>query len=372
MITYEIAKQLVQNNPDVFFEKKVTVRDTEVSLFNYFLASYNDFVPEYATELRGLCFVHNNEGESTPFLGLHKFFNLNENESTIIDVVKYKKIKSVQEKLDGSIINFVLLPSGRVVAKSKMSFDSSQAISAQEMIDSNSGLYYGIWDLLRQGKHPIFEYVSPKNQVVVGYNETRLVLLQVRKSDGSYVKTKKLKSYADDLGVELAKTYKYSLEQMIEMVETKKNLEGWVIRFDDGFIKLKTRLYLDLHGTVSDVYKSVHTIATSVIDEKIDDIISGLPAGSTRDVVLNIQHATLKKYDTFKDNVRGFLKLLNENEVDRKFVYGIYGSHEEFPIVMKFFGKEIDEEVLDSLTKEFFRKKLMRNEKAISFIGVEL
>jgi RNA ligase len=119
--SYEFCKDICEKtNNDVFYESKFIIDGYDISIFNYRIATYQDFLEYQAFELRGLTFVFNKDGSFFKrFLLMEKFFNLNENESTSIDLVKNKKIKSVFFKEDGSIINFIQLPNGRILAKSK-------------------------------------------------------------------------------------------------------------------------------------------------------------------------------------------------------------------------------------------------------------
>ena len=114
-----------------FYESKFVVDGYNISVFNYRLAPYKDFVTpsEYrsevkAYEMRGLTFVFNNDGSIfNRFLLLEKFFNLNQVPESMYSIVKDYKIKFVNNKEDGSIASYIQLPNGKVIGKSKMGFD---------------------------------------------------------------------------------------------------------------------------------------------------------------------------------------------------------------------------------------------------------
>ena len=85
--------QLTDNT--TFYEQKFVIDGYDVSVFNYRYATYEDFLKFDAFELRGLTFVFNHDGTLfRQYPLLEKFFNLNENESTIYEKVKDTKIKS--------------------------------------------------------------------------------------------------------------------------------------------------------------------------------------------------------------------------------------------------------------------------------------
>jgi hypothetical protein len=118
-----------------FYESKFTIDGFSLSVFNYRLAQYKDFVTPLeskpnvkAYEMRGLTFVFNQDGSLFKrFLLLEKFFNLNQVPESMYSIVKDYKIKWVNNKEDGSIASYIQLPNGKVLGKSKMGFDNEQA-----------------------------------------------------------------------------------------------------------------------------------------------------------------------------------------------------------------------------------------------------
>ena len=167
---YNECLEICQKSDGIFYESKSNIDGYNISIFNYRLTTYNDFITYGAFELRGLAFVFNLDGSVYKrFLLMEKFFNINENESTLFDVIKDKKVKSVYLKEDGSIISFIELPNGKIAAKSKMSFESEQAIMAQKLFESNGNINKFVKDCISKDLSPIFEYVGPMNRVVVKY-----------------------------------------------------------------------------------------------------------------------------------------------------------------------------------------------------------
>ena len=103
--TYAEALEMTAGDTPSFYESKMVVDGYNVSVFNYRLAVYNDFVtpipskPEVkAYEMRGLTFVFNEDGSLfNRYVLLEKFFNLNQVPESMYSVVKYK-IKYVNNK----------------------------------------------------------------------------------------------------------------------------------------------------------------------------------------------------------------------------------------------------------------------------------
>ena len=198
--TREECQEIVSRT-EAFYCTKREVQGFEIELYDYRLASYHDFFPENEnknySELRGLCFVNNNGTWERNIL-MQKFFNLNETQDWMYEDVKDKKVDMVQVKEDGSVISFIKLPNENVVAKSKMSFESDQAIMAQEIYDNSKELQSLVLSIMSDNKTAIFELISPFNQIVLPYNETKLVLLQIRDNNtGNYLTKETIDSYLE-------------------------------------------------------------------------------------------------------------------------------------------------------------------------------
>ena len=165
--SYDEAVAICQRNP-VFYETKHKVNGYDVSVFNYRLATYDDFRSENAFEMRGLTFVFNTDGTLYKrFLGLEKFFNVNETEMTQYHSVKDYEIIEITDKLDGSLITFIELPDGKVVAKTKNNFDCDQAKRASEFYRTNPELKKFVDGQISKGNSVFFEYISPLNRIVI-------------------------------------------------------------------------------------------------------------------------------------------------------------------------------------------------------------
>lgn len=290
--SYEECREMCDSNGNlIFYETKHMVDGYSVSIFNYRLASYNNFVTPIETkpqvkafEMRGLSFVFNKDGSLFKrYLLLDKFFNMDQTPCSLYSIVKDFKIKNVYVKEDGSVASFIMLPDGKVVAKSKASFDSDQAKEIQKIYDSNKKLQKFVTWCLNNDINPVFEYVSPRNRIVIPYKYTDLVLLRVRDNNtGEYLD---INEYLDHLnGITLAVPENdKSLDGLIELKSIVKDIEGWVVQFENGkMVKVKGDHYCSLHGLLTDSLNRENDIIELILDEKIDDVLAQIPEDDLR------------------------------------------------------------------------------------------
>jgi T4 RnlA family RNA ligase len=285
--TYEEAVELSSFSMSPFYETKLVVDGYNVSLFNYRLANYGDFknpLPgKEGFEMRGLTFVFNTDGSLYKrYILLHKFFNLNQTEDSLYSEVKDLKIKTIQNKEDGSIASFVKLPNGRVVGKTKMGFDNLQSEAINRIYNSNKELKKFVNWSLDNDIVSIFEYVSPSNRIVLKYNKEELILLKLRcNKTGKYLN---MPDYTFQIGNLKVAEFEMSttLDDVLKLNETEIDKEGRVIHFEgDHFVKVKNNWYVSLHGLLTeDIYKE-NVIISNILDDKIDDIIGQIPQDDT-------------------------------------------------------------------------------------------
>jgi T4 RnlA family RNA ligase len=348
--TYQDCVNICNQTDNQFYESQFSVDGYKISIFNYRYVTYQDFAKFDAFELRGLTFVFNLDGSIyNRFLLMEKFFNINENESTSFELVKNKKIKSVYLKEDGSIINFIGLPNGRILAKSKTSFDSEQAQIAQKLYDSNPKLNHFVNNSIQNGINPIFELVGPKNRVVVKYDITELILIRLRDNiSGNYLDI-------DTIDFNTPLRFSFSLMDTINLKSELVNIEGWIVEFVDGQkIKIKTDWYLSLHKIFTDFSQREDYLITLILDEKIDDVLSVLDFGSeSRLFVENIISKTHNKINHIKLEIN---RLINDYDGDRKKFALKYHNDEYFSIAVK----SISNQDTEQLIKEFIKKKTYR------------
>jgi len=375
LLTREQAKHIVDTN-ETFYVTKTNVKGYETEMYDYRLASYTDFIKNNAFEMRGLTFVFDGK-EWQQNLALNKFFNVNQTVDWMYDDVKNKKLISIADKLDGSMITFVKLPNDEIVAKTKMSFISEQAAMAQSIYNENKNYQNFIKDCFSNYLTPIFEITSPHNQVVLAYENTQLSLLQIRKNEsGDYYTKDELKYVAHEFSIPLSKMYDDSilnLDSLLLLKETEEKIEGWVVTFDDGqMAKIKTNWYLSLHSLVGDNVSRENILIKTILDENIDDVLAELKEGSEKRIFIENVVEKVTKY--FSHTVHEILdlrsKYFNECNENKKDFALKYQNTDGFSIVMKTL-RYSDEEIEKAVEKElktFIERKTNRLGDAQDFI----
>lgn len=289
--TYEECLEICSKPDATFYESKYVISGFPISVFNYRLAQYKDFIEPLdsnpnikAYEMRGLTFVFNQDGTLFKrFVLLEKFFNLNQTPESMYSIVKNYKIKYVNNKEDGSIASFIKLPNGDVVGKSKMGFDNEQSNGINRIYKTRKDVKEFVDWCLQNDITSIFEYVSPANRIVLRYLSEDLILLRMR--DNTTGKHLDIRNYLDKIStIKIAPfddDYK-DLDTLIEVIAKQVDKEGVIVQTEDHngkdlFFKLKTPWYVERHGLLTnDIYRE-HIIIGYILDDKIDDVLGQVP-----------------------------------------------------------------------------------------------
>lgn len=376
--TYNECLEIVKAN-DSFFMSIVEVQGYKVVMFNYRIASYGDFncpikdKPEIkAYELRGLTFVQQNDGSMKRFIMLHKFFNMGETEGYLLKDVKDKKIVSVQNKFDGSLIRFIRLPNGNVVAKTKMSFDNDQSRMAQEIYDNDEKLQEFINTSLKLNRSALFEFVGPSNRIVLRYKEHKLVLLQERSENGKY---RNIELVNKIYGINIAEAEEYpdyTVEDLKERAKTEENIEGWVVTLDDGqILKIKTAQYFQLHHLRTNCMDKENYIIQAIIDENVDDIFAQLDENDddVRDNIRDIEKKISQYYNTTASKIYDTVFYEFDPNKRKKFALK-YKDTPEFPMMMALVAKgEVTVQNATDVVKEHILKRTKKLIGAVKFLN---
>lgn len=281
MINFEQAMKIVAAN-DAFNHREFIVDGVRVHDFGYNLPSYQDFhnpIPGEnfnALEMRGLTFIETEEGHKRHLM-LHKFFGFNSTLGVQEKDLQGQKIESVHDKVDGSIIRFMMI-NGRIRARSKKSFDGMHVVRALDLLEKNPNLLSFVSDTLSRNEAAIFELVSPEFKIVVPYESEELILLQIRNEETG--------EYFDLFSHDLVSKYNVKHAQMIppfssisemkEMQASTRNIEGWIVRFGNTTVKVKTTWYDDFHDFLFEKNMSYKKIITLVVNENMDDALATL------------------------------------------------------------------------------------------------
>ncbi len=298
MITYEQCCQIRDYyNNFQFYERIEYLKGYKICIFTYRLIGHAEFenpIPGSdlkAYEMRGITFVFNTDGSLyRRFLALPKFFNIGQTEKTLYDNIKNKKVISINDKMDGSFIHFIELPDKTIHAKTIGATESPQAIEANKLLSKDTYLLDKVREFIDLNIQPCFEYVSPMNRIVCKYTVSELVLIQLR-----CMNTGKILDFTEspvDIS-NIKKTIKVdkTLEEICNEALTLRDIEGWVISFDDLMVKQKTKWYFELHSLLTaEIYREDYIIA-KIVDETIDDYLSQIPLSET-EVRANIQNVS--------------------------------------------------------------------------------
>lgn len=238
-------------------------------VFNYLVAYTDSFDCHLRRECRGLIFDAQGKVLSRRF---HKFFNMGEREETLNPDLTQEHV--LLEKLDGSMITPLILPSGLKWA-TKMGV-TDIGLMCENYV--NSLVYKGYinfgWDMCISGLTPIFEYMSPQTRIVMDHSEEKLVLIAIRQNTtGLYMPYRNM--------VELAQLYDIPVVQSMSVdIHNVKNLtdtEGIVVSFNDGHkLKVKTDWYCSIHRMKENLLFEKNVIKL-ILEDKIDDILPALP-----------------------------------------------------------------------------------------------
>jgi len=353
---------------NTFYENKYVIEGYNVSLFNYRLAQYMDFLNPLgieghdARELRGLCFVFNKDGTLyNRFLLLEKFFNLNQTTESLYENVKHLKIKYINNKEDGSVASFIRLPNGKVIGKSKMGFDSPQAIGTTKLYEKNEGVRNFVDYCLDNNIVAVFEYVSPRNRIVLNYKEEKLILLKLRDNKtGKYLDIHDYLDILNENNIEYANFEDIeSLDRLLEINETDENKEGYVIHaIDDNghdfFYKIKNEWYRSRHGLLTDEIRRENMIIKYILDGTIDDLLGEIPKDETITIdrintILNIVRTELNEIVNNTNSLYNILEMGDVKSFALKYHKNMY-----FPAVMAKYNYNRDpfDSAIDVISKQ--------------------
>lgn len=321
--TKEECDAIVASN-DAFYKADRVIEGQNVTIYDYRLASLSDFMNDEAFELRGLCFVKQSDGSWKRNILMNKFFNVNQTEGWMYDDVKDKEIVDLANKEDGSIISFVEFENGNVRAKSKTSFESDQAKMAQTVYDNSIKLQDFIKRNFNANMTAIFELVSPENQIVLEYQNTELILLQIRNNEtGEYIPS--VDVFSEQFNIKVAEQFPKSLMNLDDLLSRKEiddsDIEGWIVTFADGqMAKIKTDKYLQLHGLVGPDAFRENLLIETIIDGNIDDVISSLVPGEKKNKIIDLSEKVEHKFNhlvvEFKELRGSYFNEFSENRKD--------------------------------------------------------
>jgi len=315
------------------------------------------FDNEFTAECRGIVFDREGNTAARP---LHKFFNIGERPGTEPDLASAVRI---MEKLDGSMVHTVWLD-GQLHLKSKKCWDNAQTKMAWEWLrrPENEGALQLCTDSASLGYTVIFELTSPTNRIVVGYSDTDMRLLHVRRNvDGEYADTRRLQFLSNNYAVRLVNEG-MSVTAALESLPGLTDAEGYVLQFENGdMVKAKCPWYLNLHRTLS--FTRERDIAEAALEERLDDIKSALTTIGTDLAAVNAIEARVKATLVAALSRFSSVMLVESLGMDRKTFAIRYKGDPLFGLLMAAYtNREPD-------WKEWFRRNHLRQDYSLAPVG---
>lgn len=306
-------------------------------------------------ECRGLIFDAEGKVMSRPF---HKWFNVNEREETQAHSVDMSQPHVVMEKMDGSMIRPILVDGYlRLATKmgvTEVAMDAEAWLAAQD-----PSLKEWLCHCVEDNVTPIFEWVSPFNQIVLAYEEADLVYLGTRGNvTGAYV----MDTSCPFNVVPRYGSVEGNIIEYIDRQRGREGREGDIIRFADGhMLKIKCDWYVRIHKTLDRV-KFDRNIVDLIINENIDDAIPMLP----QEQIDRIRDFEQRFWEVFKqkenrlyglriaaqqsysdDRKRIALEFIPtlQNKADAQFIFRMLDGHELRELLLAHIRKNISANV---------------------------
>lgn len=352
VLNYDECENLIKINK-AFIKKEEIVDEISLCTYSYRLASYSDFINNRGSRnVRGITF--RSDTKELLALPLHKFWNLNENPAVSSEILKNKQILRVTEKYDGSLIYFYLL-NGILHAKTKMNCYAEQADWAMNIVKSNSNLESAIVFAINNNYTPIFEFISPRNKIVITYTKEELRFIGMRNmKDGSY----NFENIFDVLPVDYFSID--SLESAINKAKNYSGHEGFVVTFSDyDMVKIKTEEYCNLHHLRDNIFNE-NILANAILHEKLDDIKSVFEHDDNLlSYMINFEKRVVDKYNFIVSSAEKFFND-NRNLIRKDFAIKArkFLGPTEFNLAMNLYvNGKIDEE---KFKFKFINEKMWR------------
>jgi RNA ligase len=258
----------LRTNPMIRF-KTEKVDETLVEIVTYMIGDKELWDDPAALETRGNVYdVHTGECICACF---PKFFNVGERDDTQPDLVK-DSIVEVFEKRDGSMITPVMI-NNKLYWKTKKSFCSDVANLAQSLVSETVDMFAK--ECIQRGYTPIFEFTHPDNRIVLDYgNQPNFTLIAARNmASGDFLGWLHLEHLAEEFHIPMVKAYSKTWTELTYDIENAVGIEGYVLVLEDGRrVKLKTKWYMDLHHTMTELRE--RDVVEAVLNETVDDMKS--------------------------------------------------------------------------------------------------
>ncbi len=274
-------------NGFVLFKYKNYVELNDMGYSSDFFDLYNSLY----LECRSVVFdIMGEHGVDIVLAPQPKFFNVNENEKWSDEVVRQKIDKAVKveisNKLDGSNQNYRWY-NGAIVGAGSQALDPDDS---WRLADGYNLLTSEYKEMMKAYPNYtfMFEYISPKNIIVVNYTKEQegLYLFGMRNVyTGKQLTYDEVLEIGHKYSVKCTDVYNNSYDEILDSVDdyTCNEKEGWVIGLMDknGDIfkaKLKTTDYVLMHKAVTKLV-SPKFIIEAINEGRWDDAYAKVPIG---------------------------------------------------------------------------------------------
>lgn len=331
--------------------------------FDYMVVKEDSFTdPKHGwirKNFRGTTFCkHTGKLLSLPF---PKFFNINQTADSQFVLHKDKKA-TIYEKVDGSLIHFYCKNNSEIVASTCRSPESLQAKEALTFVENNKKLLFNIKESIDNGLTPMFEWCAPHNQIVVFYENARLVYLMSRsRKDGKFVFENKYDDKVEKFDIPFGEIINHT---------SMTGREGYVCYLNDGNVfKVKTTWYLERHKSVDLLTRPKYKAYEVSLDGYMDDIISLAPDGHKSvfvEIDNEVKNDIVKLTCEYEGEFSELLKVIGNESSDnlRKAFVSVAKKSENFAVLMQLFsGKKIDHVIKKRLMEKYtklYPMKVMR------------
>jgi RNA ligase len=261
-------------------------------------------------ECRGLIFDRDGNIMSRPF---HKFFNINEREETQSHAIDMSQPHVIMEKMDGSMIRPILVD-GYLRLATKMGVTEVAMQAESWLAAQDRRLKEWLRTMVDLGLTPLFEWVSPFNQIVLAYEAADLVYLGTRDNVTG--------EYAMDISCPFNTVPQYgsvagNLADYIARARMQENREGDIIRFADGhMLKIKNDWYVRIHKTMDKIRYDRH-IVELILNEEVDDAIPMLPQHEA-DRVREFERRFAERLHSLVESYERYYNTVVASGLDRK------------------------------------------------------
>lgn len=296
---------------------------------------------------------------------MQKFFNYGEMEEPF-DV---KSSHVILNKLDGSMISPFVLPHHGLVYGTKAGVsDVSKMVTSY--VNSGNKKYNDFSEyLISSGYTPCFEYCSPDNQIVIMYDKPELTFLCARHMvSGEYLDINETQELCSKFNIPHVTTYGqvHDIDSFIENVRTLKNVEGFVVRFHDGFSqKFKADDYIAAHNVVTDTMAE-RRMFQYAFNDTIDDLYPVMPEGHKK----RLEEFHKQYSEILNRKIREISSFVtNYKNTDKKMFYDMVKDKPLAKAYMRIFSMDkptyddIKKQIVQIWEKNMFKQKQIRDNR---------